>query len=174
MAQRNYGGVYANMNFPHYEFQEYPKHVITGSKGQFVVVNNKKEEDELRAKLASIAPEIITEDAMVDPEKELLFGRAKELGVPFNRMWSKTKLQKVIDEAELSFDNLPAEGEIPGGTFLAKYPEAPSPDADPTVEVDEDALKLELIAQAKALGINATRLWGIPKIRAAIAEVQEA
>lgn len=146
MAKQNYGGVYANMEFPPYEFREYPKHVVTGPFGQYEVANNETEETVIRAKLQKDhddAPAVAA-PMVADPAKEILISRAREIGVPFNPMWSKVKLDAVVKAAEAELDNLPPE------------------------EDDKDAL----IARANALGIKATKLWGIPRLKQDIAAAE--
>ncbi len=153
--KQNLGGVYANMEFPTYEYTEFPKHVVIGPHGKYVVIHNKEEENELLAKLQQdyddAPPETVRH--VVDPAKEILISRAAELGVAINRQWSVAKLQKVIQEVEEAVDNLPPEGDSVGG-------KAPVENKD------------ELIAKAKSLGIKATHLWGIPRLKAEIAAAE--
>lgn len=172
MAKQNLGGVYANMDFPAYEWKEFPKAVTTGPHGQYVVVQSAIEESEVRSKLQKDqddAPAIHI-PYVADPEKEILISRARELGVAFNPKWSKAKLQVTVNEAEREVDSLPAE--------LPKKKSAPvittiEPEIELHNESPEDT-KARLVAEVKALGINPTgiHLWGIPRLKAAIAEAQ--
>ncbi len=176
MAKRSYAGVYANMEFPPYQFVEFPKHIITGPHGQYAVALNKAEEDAILNKLQKTADETPGDYAphITDPAKEILMSRARELGVAFNSKWSKAKLQTVVDAAELEIDNLPAdEG--------AKRPAKPAakiidPDDEPadtnTHDESSKEYKDALIAQAKSLGIQANHLWGVPRLKTVIAEAE--
>lgn len=158
MAKQNYGGVYANMEFPPYVWTEYPKHVPIGG-GRYEVANNADDEAKILQRLQKDednAPAYI-EPLVTDPAKEILISRARELGVPFNAKWSKTKLEQVVKEAEDTIDSLPAESNKSEDT-----------------ELPSEELKEKLLAEAKALGIPANRLWGIPRLRASIAEFTKA
>ncbi len=172
MANRNLGGVYANMEFKPYQYQEYPKHIRTGDHGQYTVVYDATEE---RALLNSMKQIQDNEPAYVaplvaDPEKEILISRCRELGVAFNSKWSKQKLLGVVRDAEAAVDDLPPE-EAP--TKKAKVEEPEEIDDTEQEIVDQDALKDKLIAQAKELGIpNVNRLWGIPRLQLHISEAQ--
>lgn len=145
MAQRNLGGVYANMEFKTYEYQEYPKHIRTGPHGEYKVVNNSHEEEELKAKLEADQNDAPAEQIEVvsDPERDILIARAKDLGVPINKKWSIAKLKLTISDAESEIDDLPAE--------------------------EEDS-KEELLVKAKSMGINARPQWSITRLKNAIAE----
>lgn len=152
MAKQNLGGVYANMDFPPYEYREYPKHIRTGPYGRYEVANNAAEEEKILAKLKQDnddAPAIMA-PLIADPEKEILISRARELGIAFNSQWSKAKLTLVVQAAEKEIDNLPPEEEL-----------------------DE---KAKLYAEAKSLGLKAQgmHLWKIERLKAAIAEVKAA
>lgn len=158
MAKQNLGGVYANMEFAPYSFQEYPKHVQTGPWGKYEIARDTKEEQEILARVnqkfeahqdAQARDEA---EALLDPHHESLVAKARMLGVPFNSKWSTPKLQIVINEAEKSMDDLPPEENISD------------------VRHNQD----ELIARAKSLGIPATRLWGIPRLLREIAEKEQA
>lgn len=155
MAKQNFGGVYANMDFPPYVWTEYPKHVPTGANGKYEVAFNEADEERILAKLQKTeddAPAKV-EPYVADPEKEILISRARELQVPFNPKWSKAKLERIVQEAEDEVDALPVE------TTAKKLDEV-------TSEEDKD----ELIARAKALGIPANRLWGVPRLLTMIAD----
>lgn len=179
MAKQNMGGVYANMEFPPYEFREYPKQVNTGPHGKFTVVHTRAEEDKLRQQLQKDHDDAPAEYVphVADPEKEILISRARELGVPFNSKWSKAKLKITVQEAEADVDSLPAEQPV-----KARGPEYGNEDGDlpissPPAEGEEDyetpeELKAALLAKAKSMGINPTgiHLWGIPRLKSAIAE----
>lgn len=152
MAKQNLGGVYANMDFPPYVWQEYPKHIKTGQYGQFEIAANAQDEERILSKLQledDNAPAIAA-PLVADPEKEILISRAVELGIAFNPKWSKAKLTTVIDIAEKEVDNLP-----------------------PEEEVDE---KAKLYAEAKSLGLKAQgmHLWKAERLKAAISEAKEA
>lgn len=162
---QNLGGVYANMDFPPYTYIEYPKHIIVGPHGQTKIVQNAEEEKVLKAAMqkehddAPPAPLFYA----ADPEKDILISRANELGVPINTKWSKAKLEQVVKAAEDEIDNLPAEGQEFDYTSPAVI----------SVEESTDD-KEELIAEAKSLGIDGKNfhLWGVPRLKAAIAEVK--
>lgn len=161
MAKQNLGGVYANMDFPPYEFREFPKHIITG-RGTYETANDKHEEEEIRERVQKEYDEAPIE-ALIhtpDPEREALISRARELNVPINRMWSITKLKATIEKAEQAMDDLPAEGEEQDGEI--------------TSEEQAEENKEELIAKAKSLGINkANHLWGIPRLKLEIADAEK-
>lgn len=173
MAKQNFGGVYANMEFPPYTYQPYPRHIHTGPHGQYEVANSEEEETQIRARLqkdhddAPAAPV----PYVADPAKEILISRARELGVPFNALWSKAKLQKTVDEAEAAVDDLPPE-ELPK---VKKMVEA-APEDEDVEDSEEDQFnspedyKDHLIAEANSLGIKANKLWGIPRLKSSIAE----
>lgn len=171
MAKQNLGGVYANMEFPPYEFREYPKHITTGLYGQHEVVNSAQEEEALRARLQK-ALEDKPADAVhlvADPAKEILISRAYELGVAINRKWSNAKLAKVVKEAEDAIDDLPPE-QI-GRKKSAPIEVISEPEAEEETG-SADELKEYLISQAKELGIPANKLWGIPRLKTSIAEAK--
>lgn len=172
MAKHNFGGVYANMDFPPYEFQPYPKHVKTGPSGEYEIAFDEAEERKIKARLQEQyenAP-AETELFVVDPEKEILISRARELGVPINRKWSKEKLTKVVREAEAAIDDLPPEDEEDNfiKTSAPRMPQEVNVEPE-TTEIDKDAL----IEEAKLLGLPATKLWGVPRLQAAIAEITD-
>jgi hypothetical protein len=175
MAKQNFGGVYANMEFPPYVWQEYPKHIITGPHGKFTTVNSKIEESELRQKLQIAHDDMPAESLVqvIDPDKEILISRAHELGVPINRKWSKAKLEAVVKAAEDEIDNLPADEQI-----IERKSVVQNHDDEPAEEMEsgktEEEYKDELIAIAKQLGVkNVSRLWGIPRLKATIVEFQD-
>lgn len=162
MAKPHTGGVYANMDFPPYVYQPYPRHVPTGPHGKYEVANSEAEEAAILGKLQKDqddAPAVMAPH-VADPEKEILISRARELGVPFNSKWSKMKLQLLVNEAEAAVDDLPPE-------------EEPTKRKGKSVEDVEEGLKDHLIEQAKALGIPANKLWGIPRLRSSISEAKK-
>ena len=187
MAKQNYGGVYANMEFPPYEYREYPKHIMTGVEDKYEVVYTKDEEEKVMRRLQRAFDALPTENAafiVKDPEKDLLIARAHELGVPINRKWSKAKLQSVLADAENEIDSLPPEGaaeealarpitlvEKVDEPTEVKAEEAPK-SAPAPAKSDNDLIKAALIAEAKSLGLNppGLMLFGIPRLRAMIAE----
>lgn len=153
MAKQNLGGVYANMEFPTYEYREYPKHIRTGLHGAYEIAQNENDEMRILTKLKQDddnAPAIAPQALVADPEKEILISRARELGIAFNSQWSKAKLKVAIDTAEKEVDNLPPEEEL-----------------------DE---KAKLFKEAKSLGLKAQgmHLWKIDRLKAAIADAKEA
>lgn len=168
MAKQNYGGVYALMDFPPYVFREFPKLIHTGAHGQYEIVQNKKEEDEVLGRLKAAAdalpPENTVSLATFDPIRETLISRARELEVPINRKWSLAKIRAAIQEAEEAIDNLPAEDNLPPEDEQTAIDEAHA-------ETDEDD-KDSLIDKAKSLGIPASKLWGIPRLKKYIAEAE--
>lgn len=173
MAKQNYGGVYANMDFPPYEYIPYPRHVITGPNGMFEVANSEEEEKKIKDRLRKQrdeAPEEV-EAYIVDPEKEILISRARELGVPINRKWSKQKLEQVVGSAEAETDNLPPEEpellEIDNSELVSDSKEL---EALVAKIGDSEEDKEVLLEKAKELGLAANRLWGIPRLKAAISE----
>lgn len=157
--QHNYGGVYANLDYVklygNKTYKEYPKHIPTGPHGKFEEARDEIEESKILAKLQKDDDDAPAEvvNYVADPEKEILISRAAELGVAINRKWSKAKIAQTIQDAEDSIDLLPVE-------------------AAPAEPEQTEELKTELIAEAKALGIPATKLWGIPRLRATISEVK--
>lgn len=169
MAKHNYGGVYANMDFPPYEYVPYPRHVKTGpASDQYEVAYNEEDEAKIKARLKKAHDDAPaeTEAFLIDPEKEILISRARELNVPINRKWSKQKLEQVLKLAEQEIDDLPPEDDS-SSDQTNLFPNAKeNVSAQDYDEEDKD----ELIAQAKALGYQATRLWGIPRLKASIAE----
>lgn len=172
MAKQNTGGVYANMDFPPYTYVEYPKHISIGPHGQHTTVFNKQEEQELLSKMQKDqddAPAYI-EPLVVDPAKEILISRARELGVAFNAKWSKAKLEQVVKAAEDDVDNLPPEMPAEKKSRIA----APvvEDDAAESVEITPEEYKDSLISQAKSFDIPANKLWGIPRLKASIAEAK--
>lgn len=157
MGKQNLGGVYANMDFAPYVYQEYPKYIPTGPHGQHVIAKDADHEEKILAKVQQDQDDAPPEPVQYvsDPEKEILISRARELNVPFNSKWSKLKLQHIVNEAELEVDSLPAE-----------YP------LDKNENENSREYKEKLISDAKALDIPATHLWGIPRLKAHIAEAQ--
>lgn len=170
MAKQNYGGVYANMEFKPYVWTEFPKHIMTGIGDKYEVAYNAEEEAKIRAKLQKDEDDApaITAPHVADPAKQILISRATELGVAFNPKWSKEKLGRVIQQAEEDADNLPADvvGTRKVKSVLKEFPTTIGAEATETVS------KEALIAQAQALGIPANKLWGIPRLKASIAEVE--
>lgn len=172
MAKQNFGGVYANMDFPAWQFVEYPKHIITGLHGKFETAYSAADEERIRARLQKDQDDAPAEHVpyVADPAKEILISRARELGVAFNSKWSKAKLEQTVKAAEDAVDDLPAEE-------VAVRPKRPMP-TPPIIENDEEATadvqKARLYDRAKELGLNAQgmHLWGIPRLKAAIAEAQ--
>jgi hypothetical protein len=157
-ANRPYGGVYENMDFGTYAYQEYPKHIKTGDHGKYEVALNAEEEATIRARL-DFKKEVITakQEALgPDIEKEKLILRCEDLDIPINRKWSVEKLHMLIRQAESSIDALPAE-----------------PASIEKVEGRNGPRHKELLEEAKTLGINVNHLWGIPRLEAAIAKAKE-
>lgn len=150
---RNNGGVYANMDFGSYQFQEYPKHIKTGAHGQFQAVYSAEEEAKLLSTLGD--QEVI--DSLQPPhdaEKEALIARARFLGVPINKLWSNAKIQSALSAAESAVDELPPEEEASTAT-------------------PEDLRNL--VARAKELGIRSARVsWGEGRLKAHITEAENA
>lgn len=168
MAKQNLGGVYANMDFPPYTYQEYPKHIRTGPYGKYEIANTAKDEEEIRTRL-QLQHEVAVQAAEApppDPIRDSLIARALRGGIPINQKWSNQKIEAVIQEASLAMDDLPPEDTAriapdeneEGGGIIAS----------------EEETKDELIAHAKSLGILANKLWGIPRLRTSIAEAEAA
>lgn len=174
MAKQNFGGVYANMDFPPYVWQEYPKYIATGVNGQHTIVYSAVEESALKNKMQKAQDDMPAEPVhyVADPEKEILISRAAELEVPINRKWSKAKLEQVVKEAEEAIDDLPAE-EAPVKNMKLAVIEEYNDDQE-IVEDSEspEEYKDRLINEAKALNIPANKLWGIPRLTASIAEAK--
>lgn len=184
MAKQNMGGVYANMDFPPYVWQEYPKHISTGPYGKFEVACSKADEDRIINRLDNEFDNAPAEAArlVLDPDKEIIISRARELGVPINPKWSKAKLSQVVNDAEEAVDSLPAEviptRERPSSKLTLTQPVnslTTSPlESDPNDSRYESAddLKNALYLKAKEIGVNGTgmHLWGIPRLKQAIAE----
>lgn len=173
MAKRDYAGVYANMEFPPYQYQPYPRHINTGPHGQYEIANNEDEERRIKSKFNSAHTESAFPNAdeavapVVDHEREILISRALDLGVPINRKWSKDKLKRIVAEAEAAVDDLPAD-EVQGGEDKSQ-----SDLFEDSKDSEEHEDKDELIEQAKELGIPATRVWGVPRLKASIKEALE-
>ena len=165
--QKPYGGVYENMDFGNYVYQEYPKHIRTGDHGKFEVVQNEEEEKRVRAKLVKKTEIIQAEQLALGPdiEKEKLLLRCKELDIPVNSKWSNQKLYGLIREAEAAVDALPANENLPDGYSSAE-------EADAEDHMDPEKLREQLIAEAKSLGIAANKTWGTPRLRSNIAEAK--
>lgn len=175
MAKQNYGGVYANMDFGTYEFREYPKHIKTGKYGQFVEVHNKEEEIAILGDIEKKQAATQIPDASIDHEKEALISKARKMGIPINALWSKSKLEKTIQQAEEELDNLPAEGdEVETSKVLEiSTPTLASASSSIPDGLTEEQYKDQLIATAKELGFkSASRLWGIARLKASIAEAE--
>lgn len=180
VARQNLGGVYANMDFPPYEFKEFPKAVPVGPHGQTTIVSTKEEENILLKKIQKDHDDAPAEviPSVPDPEKEILISRARELGAAFNSKWSKAKLKATIDAAEMEIDNLPPEGEEENEEPDDGVQELSLNSLRPMDKSynDQEALKESLLEEAKALGLKGTgmHLWGIPRLKAAIAEHNQA
>jgi hypothetical protein len=173
MAYKNTGGVYANMEFPPYEFREYPKLIPTGPHGAYQIVSSQREENELLDSLGVAREKALAAKAHgpVDPQKEILIARASELGVPINKQWSMLKLQAVISAAEAAVDELPPEGEEIEERIHNKLIAAADEKVEEISNFEDD--KTELVARAKELGISsASRIWGVPRLKSAIAEAE--
>lgn len=184
MAKQNFGGVYANMDFPPYVWQEYPKHIPTGPYGKFEVAYSKADEDKIVARLDNEFDNAPAEAVkfVPDPEKDILIARARELRIPINAKWSKAKLSQLVSEAEEAVDSLPAELPNPRerpSNKLTLANSTPQPISmisaeDPNDEKFESAddLKNSLYLKAKEIGVTGTgmHLWGIPRLKQAIAE----
>lgn len=172
MAKQNYGGVYANMDFPTYEYHPYPRHVIIGAGGLYEVALNEEEERKIKARLKKEREETPAEIEafIVDPDKEILISRARELNVPINRKWSKAKLESVVKQAEEAIDNLPPESDDDSLAPEDTHPDLFHVPFDSGKEDDKDAL----LAKAKDLGIKTQgmHLWGVPRLKATIAEFE--
>lgn len=84
------GTVYDHMEFPKYEYREYPKHV-QNKDGKTVVVNTEAEE----AEITSGAEEIVREDE----RKADLLVVAEGRGVKVDRRWSADRIQQTLDDA---------------------------------------------------------------------------
>lgn len=173
MAKQNFGGVYANMDFPGYEYREFPKHIPTGPHGRYEIAANATEEEVIRKRLQAEAdgfaaiPEFVHHTP--DPEREALVSRAAVLGVPINKLWSITKLKSTIQAAEAAMDELPAEGAAPlKPTVLT----TPGLDEHSASGLTPEEYKDKLIEEAKSFGLSATRLWGIPRLEQTIAEAK--
>lgn len=173
MAKQNMGGVYANMDFPPYSYQPYPRHIVTGPHGKYEVAHSAEEESKILAKLQKDQDDAPAEPVhfVADPEKEILISRARELQVPFNSLWSKAKLKKLVEQAEADtdVDSLPAE-DLERKKLITSIT-AEDVEEEEAAESAED-YKETLIAKARNLGINANKLWGIPRLKASIAEKQ--
>lgn len=169
MAKQNYGGVYANMDFKPYAYTEYPKHIPTGPHGKFETANDAMEEKAILAKLQKDEDDApaIAMPFVSDHAKDILISRATELGVAFNPKWSKMKLEQTVKQAEEDTDNLPAD--VVGTRKVKPIIDMTATEIDSEPEISKD----DLIAQAKALGIPANKLWGIPRLKSSIAEASK-
>lgn len=172
MAKQNYGGVYANMEFKPYVWTEYPKHITTGPNGIYETAQDAVQEQNIKERLQKDeddAPAILSPHTS-DPAKEILISRATELGVAFNSKWSKAKLEQVVAQAEEDADNLPADV-VGTKKIIDKQKNAVI--SIESGEIIDEPTKEELIVQAQSLGIQANKLWGIPRLKASIAEAQK-
>ena len=172
MAKQNLGGVYAGMDFPPYEWKEYPKHVAIGPHGQTKIVQSAEEEQKLRAELQSEQDNEPAQQLphVADPTRAILISRAREIGAAINPNWSITKLKSTIEAAEADLDSLPPETLVTTKATHEAAPEVPV-----LHNQSPDDQKAELIERLKELDPTAKNLhlWGIPRLKAAIAE-QEA
>ncbi len=168
MAKANLGGIYAAMDFPPYEYREYPKHIVIGPHGQYKTAQNSKEEAEIKSQLSQdfVAEQIAAAAPPSDPYHEDLILKARSLQIPFNSRWSNTKLAAVIKEAEEAQDNLPAEENVP--TTLAIAGQLKSQSDDEAGSEDYDALT----TKARSLGVNVNRVWGLPRLRREIEQAE--
>lgn len=177
-ARKPYGGVYEGMDFEAIygpkEWKEFPKAVVTGPHGKSVVVQNAIEEKALRAQIQKDEDDAPAEQPVfaADPEKEILISRARELGVAFNPKWSKAKLKATVETAEADVDSLPAETKT---HTPSKSLEEIAANLPPLHNESIEDQKERLLDQAKAMGVkgNAMHMWGIPRLKAAIAEHKE-
>lgn len=184
-ANANFGGVYANMDFEPYQYREFPKHIPTGTHGEYAVALNPREEANIRARVQEEADAEAAQEqghTAMDPQKEILFGRAKELGIPFNRKWSISKLQELIITAEAAIDELPAEENLPvvqvvkePANKLINFATTIDPGVKTTVSTPEESEEDKdlLIEEARDLGLPATRVWGVAKLKAEIAKAKK-
>lgn len=170
MAKQNFGGVYALMDFPPYQYREYPKAIQVGQRGEFKIAQNEEEESKIRsaivAKIDSLPAENQAAAIAADPVRESLILRANELNVPINRKWSIGKLQAVVKDAEEAIDNLAPDDNLPANE------NADGALSDGSEEIHSEDDKEVLIAKAKSLGIPANKLWGVPKLKRTIEEVE--
>lgn len=180
-AKRPYGGVYENMDFPTYEFTEYPKHVPSGAHGKYEIAHTAEEEAEISARVGYKQEVIAQEQRELgpDPQRERLILRARELDVPINRKWSLYKISSLIKEAEESLDALPAEpidyhtsnsAKVAKPTLVAAKIVDPDDEPAENEEPSKKEVHSQLFKEAKALGIECHHVWGIPRLQSAIAE----
>jgi hypothetical protein len=168
-----YAGVYENYDWEKVygpkQWVEYPKAIPTGPHGQFKVVQNAEEEKVIRAALQEIHDNTppYQEPHVADNEKDVLISRARELKIPINTQWSKKKLLQVIADKEAEVDDLPPEDLVDPKPLIAPI----LAQADETENENED-LHTTLLNQAKHMGIHERNmhLWGVPRLKAAIAE----
>lgn len=78
--------LYASMEFPDYQYEEYPKH-INHADGSFTVVNNEAEEE-----LALADKPIVREE----DERKRLIALADVHKITVDRRWNTTKLAQAI------------------------------------------------------------------------------
>lgn len=175
-----YGGVYENYDFEKVygprEWVEYPKAIPTGTgpfDKSFKVALTAEEESAIRIALKQEFEDNLPAEVhahVADPEKEILISRARELGLAFNEKWSKSKLQGIIANAEAEVDNLPAE--LP----IAKPETRTMPSSllglPASQDEENEDVHAKLLDEAKRLGIKERNmhLWGVPRLKAAIAE----
>jgi hypothetical protein len=177
IKQPRYEGVYANMDFPVYEYREYPKHVKIEPHG-FKVVNSKEEEDQLLQTLGR-RNEKMKQDIegmggeTRDPERDFLLRRARELNIPVNKLWSTFKFRGLVQKAEDELDKLPAEqidDNLPAtGEGTAEI----SVDLSKISEKEQTDLKKSLLEKAHVLGIPATDSWSITRLQNYISEAEK-
>jgi hypothetical protein len=172
MVRKPYGGVYENMDFANiygpYSFQEYPKHVPIGPDGKYAIANSREEEDAIVARL-NLLDNLPPEPAPLvsDPEKEILISRARELGVPINTKWSKQKIKATIATIEEDVDELPVEEANVGEQEVYQSPQH-------AAVVSASTEKSALLAEARSVGVYDSHMhvWGVPRLKAAIAEAK--
>lgn len=85
MTKQTFTGVYGSLDFPDYEYREYPKHMgfrLQGGKPVEVIAANKAEEDEILENGGLERDPVAAAEAKVtvaNKEKELLEARIAEL-----------------------------------------------------------------------------------------------
>lgn len=180
-AQKPYGGVYENYDFEKVygprEWVEYPKAIPTGTTQfdkSFKIANNKAEEDDIRAKFNQQIEDSLPAEQhayVADPEKEILISRARELKIPLNEKWSKSKLQGLISQAEADVDALPVEIE-PSKEQIKDAKLSLLGHSHISQDEENEDVHSKLLNEAKSLGIKERNmhLWGVPRLKAAIAE----
>lgn len=139
-----------------YTFREYPKWVTPHGKKPLIVRSAHEERDVM----GEPAPQTDT----AEPVQEV---KTVEIELP-------AEAAPAIEEpaSELTADE-PVEA-VAAGVEAAQEPESKQGPAEASTEEAPEDEKDALIAQARALGANANKSWGVAKLKETIARMQQA